>query len=725
MADDDVPEVETDEFPDQEADLGPPLPGRTIPMPWPPPRLSVSGLYQAPRRPFPTPSAPREGDPPALPLRRGGGEQLRLDVDRYWPQMAASGTVGGSLTTRTHWVASLRAAGDHTWQGRIWYKDGAASLLPYTKVAIRVSGGFPASSLTATARFTGGGGVPVAITYDFRSPYFHPADFEFDYAEGETPVTSIETCAHPNHPASLPCETLTIRRVYQRTGLNVTMSTGGPVPLAGAGPGAQWSDSEMHDAMQVYWSHFVNAPQWAIWVFYAALHETGTSLGGIMFDDIGPNHRQGTSIFLDSFIADAPAGDANPAAWVARMRFWTAVHEMGHAFNLAHSWQKALDTPWIALADEPEARSFMNYPYNVVGGETAFFADFQFRFSDGELLFLRHAPERFVQPGNADWFDHHGFEQAAVSLAPDLGLVVRVAREPALFEFLEPVSVELKLTNTSSKPRLVDEKLLSKAGALTVVIKRDGRPARQFAPFAQYCYQPALKVLLPGESLYESLCLSAGLNGWDVAEPGWYTLQVALHLEDQDLVAAPLRVRIAPPLGHDEELLAQDFCSEEVGRVLAFHGSEALSQAADVLREVRARLSSRRVALHASLALGDSLTRDSKLLVADAQAPKGLKVGTVPAQPEEARKLLDAALTSEAAAAVQSLGHISFKRRTDRYSDWLAEQGDPEKAAAVQSLLLDTLAAREVRGRRVLGSVLEDVKERRGSYAAKRAKGTK
>jgi hypothetical protein len=46
--------------------------------------------------------------------------------------------------------------------------------------------------------------------------------------------------------------------------------------------------------------------------------------GGIMFDDIGPNHRQGTAIFIDSFISQAPAGDANAAAWVRRMRVYRA-----------------------------------------------------------------------------------------------------------------------------------------------------------------------------------------------------------------------------------------------------------------------------------------------------------------------------------------------------------------------------------------------------------------
>ena len=164
--------------------------------------------------------------------------------------------------------------------------------------------------------------------------------------------------------------------------------------------------------MQTFWSDFNNVAQWSMWTFFAHRHDIGPGLGGIMFDDIGPNHRQGTAIFNDSFISTAPAGDPNPNAWVRRMQFWTGVHEMGHAFNLAHSWQKALGTPWIALQNDPEARSFMNYPFNVNGGQSQFFSDFDFRFTDPELLFMRHAPARFVQMGNADWFDHHGFEQA-------------------------------------------------------------------------------------------------------------------------------------------------------------------------------------------------------------------------------------------------------------------------------------------------------------------------
>ncbi|MBI4300511.1 MAG: hypothetical protein HY677_05185 [Chloroflexi bacterium] len=648
-------------------------------------------------------------------------EELRLDVDGRYPQMAASGAIFASLTTKVSWIANLTASGANSWKGDIWYKDGDSASFPFTTVEVQVISS-SSSQRSAAVTFSGGGAASRVHTHRFKSPYFHPVELEFDSAQGTPAVTSVQTHAHANRPATLPNEALSIEMVYRRTGFDVKKSGGdGAVPLSLAGANARWSDMEMHDAMQSYWSRFANKSQWSMWVFFASLHEQGTSLGGVMFDDIGPNHRQGTSIFNDAFIANAPAGDVSPAAWVQRMRFWTACHEMGHAFNLAHSWQKALATSWIPLANEPEARSFMNYPYNVAGGQTAFFADFEFRFTDSELLFMRHAPERFVQMGNADWFDHHAFQQAEVSPEPPFKLELRVNRPNAVFEFLEPAVLELKLTNISSQPQLVHENALSAVDQMTVILKKPRKPARQFVPFAQYCLLPAVRALMPGESLYDSLFVSAGRNGWDLAEPGYYTVQVALHLADQDIVSLPLTLRVAPPRQYDEEFLAQDFFSDDVGRILTFDGSRFLSGGNDTLREVADRLSDRRVAIHARVALGNPLARDYKLLdlgagsrdLTSAYAVGG-KIAVAKANEDEAHKDLRSALIEKKDVGVESLGHIDYKYYVDRFSDWLAERGSTQEAVQAQEDLYQVLAARKV-----LDRVLQQVKERRESYQLK------
>lgn len=720
-----------------------------IPIPRPFPTIpkipitpAVSGLYQwshpvviprpipgrIPIKPIPGPFPVRPGpqpQPEGIPGLDGAlgvfpilSEELRLDVDGRYPQKVSSGVARINIASRVHWIANLTKTGPSTYQGKIWYKDGAVASFPYTDVKIDVVASFFPNQKSATATFTGGGAPQRVRVFKFTSPYFHPVNFEFDCAQGESALLSINTCAHPNRPATLPCETLTIETVYRRTGFDVTTSPGGPVPLSGAGVDAKWSDQEMHDAMQTYWSKFANTAQWAMWVFFASLHEQGTSLGGVMFDDIGPNHRQGTSIFNDSFISQAPSGDPNPAAWVQRMIFWTACHEMGHAFNLAHSWQKSLvfggKGPWIPLANEPEARSFMNYPYNVSGGQSAFFSNFEFRFTDPEMLFLRHAPARFVQQGNAEWFDHHGFEEANVSPEPALALALRVNRDTPQFEFLEPVSVELKLTNVSSQPQIADRGVLSLDGKLILIVKRKGQPARQVVPFARYCRLPEQTVIMPGESIYDCVEVSAGLGGFNVDEPGIYTLQAALEIDGEDVVSEPLQIRVLPPRGYDDEYMAQEFFSDEVARVIIFRGSEFLDSANQTLLEITDRLKDRRVALHANLALGTPLALKFKQLKTDDQRPVGIEVRKP--KIDEAQARLSAALLEQPEAAVESFGHIGYRNEIDLTSDRLAKEGSQSEAARAQDILFETMSARQVGGRKVLGRVLEEIKQTRDSY---------
>jgi hypothetical protein len=650
----------------------------------------------------------------------GGQGELRLDVDGDTPQMTASGLIVGGITSRLHWIAKLAptSAAD-TWKGDIWFKDGASALLPQTSVTISVTR--TGDQRDMKARFEGGG-VPAATrSFRRRSTHFHPVEFEFDVVQGTTAVTAIDTCAHPNRPADLPCEHLSIETVFRRAGFETAVSpNSGAIPLTGAGANQTWSDTEMHDAMQAYWSRFANKAQWSMWVLFAGLHDTGTSLGGVMFDDIGPNHRQGTAIFNDSFISQAPAGDSAKPAWVARMRFWTACHEMGHAFNLAHSWQKALGTPWIPLSNEPEVRSFMNYPTRVAGGQTSFFSDFAFRFSAQELLFMRHAPERFVQMGNANWFDDHGFEHAEVTPEPKFTVELRVNRASGVFDFLEPCTVEVKLTNISGDPQVISSRVLEDADRMIVVIKKDGAPARQWLPYAQYCSKAPRVVIEADASRYDSLFIGAGRNGWDLAEPGRYTVQMILRIAEEDYVSNTLRLRVLPPRGYDDEFLAQDMFSQDVGRVLAFDGSRVLNEANNVLREVADKLPDRAVANHALVALSRPMLQGGKVLympqeVQSQQMESAQQVGAqftiAQAQMDIGARGMEAALVENPARAAETLGHVDYKKYVDQLSDELAADGNVKAAGAAQDELYKTLQARKVKE-----SVLEDVKTKRQGY---------
>jgi hypothetical protein len=631
-------------------------------------------------------------------------ETLRLDVDGRYPQMAASGTIFQFLTERTHWVAKVKKNPDGSYEGPIWYKDGDVSAFPYTTVHITTKASFFPNLRSAKVKFSGGGPGKTVQHFRWVSRYFRPCEFEYDTVQGTEAVTDIKTHAHPTRPAGLPSEKLSIEQVFRRAGFNVSKSGGDvPIPLINAGPDELWTNSEMHDAMQTFWSRFADRAQWSVWTLFAALHEDGEDLGGIMFDDIGPNHRQGTAVFNESFIKVPPAGDTQPDAWIRRMRFWTAVHEMGHTFNLAHSWQKvhppAWGTPWTPLTNEPEARSFMNYPYYVGGGQSAFFDTFEYRFSDQELLFMRHAPERFVQHGNAAWFDHHGFEQTRRMKFPSLQLELRANRTSTAFQFMEPVVLELKLTNVSNEPQLLEEHILSTADRMTVAIKREGRPARQHAPYSQRCWHSRKRALTPQQSMYESLFVAAGMNGWDVAEPGRYVVQVALHLDDEDIISNPLPLRISAPQAFEEEDLAQDLFTEDVGRTLAFDGTRALNAANDTLKLAVDKFPKHPVAVHAGVALGTPLVANFKELRVDPKAPpeKRLQFAGQGEKLDEAEEQLAPALLEDPTQAARSLGHIDYAESVERFSVGLAKQGEVDQAQGVQRRLVKTLADRGVR----------------------------
>lgn len=648
-------------------------------------------------------------------------EELRIDVDGRYPQLTASGTIRHGIDSQLHWVASLTAAGSDHWTGGVWNKDGDGTLLPHANIDLTVHKTPFAIAQTATATFSGGGVADRVRSYLYVSRYFHPVEFEFDTLQGTTAVAEIDTGAHPNRPVTVPVETLSIEKVFRRAGFNVSKSGGdGAIPMAATDADTRWSDMELHDAMQIYWSRFSHKTPWSMWVLSAALHESGSALGGIVFDDIGPSRRRAASLFNDSFIKEAPAGDPDPAAWAARSRFWTACHEMGHAFNLAHSWQKSVRTPWLPMADEPAAPSFMNYYFLYPGGEPAFFADFEYRFSDQELLFMRHAPARVAQTGNADWFDHHGFQQAAIAPQSPLRLELRANRARPVFEFLEPVVLEIKLTNLSDLPVPVDESVLDAGGETTVIIKKDGKPARQWAPYARYCRKAAQRVLGPGQSMYQSLFVAAGRNGWDLAEPGRYEVQVALHLQEEDVVSNRLSLRIATPRSFEEESLAQDFYCDEVGRILAFDGSQYLESGTDTLQEVVGRLADCPAAWHARVALANPLARNYKQLTLGegpqrmtSAADAGGRIKLTPARVEDARKSFGAALLEYPDQAAETLGHVDYKYYVDGFAQWLSDRGDTAGAATCQARLYDTLA-----NRAVADHVLEEIAGRREAYRA-------
>ncbi|MFC4257798.1 hypothetical protein ACFOZ5_01995 [Marinobacter lacisalsi] len=615
-------------------------------------------------------------------------DHLSVEVVRRFPAVTAHGVAR---------VTADRARDrDRILEADLYYLDGDANLLPGRRLVFEASGLQAGGQPTFTLSFADRRGLGSYPLW-FRSRYFDPIEFEVDRVENAGPVVhQYRTDAHPNRPSDLPANTLTLANVYEQAGFSTGVSAdSGPIPLVEAGADGAWSDSEMHNAMVTYWSRFADRPQWALWVLYASLHEQGEMLGGVMFDDIGPHHRQGTAVFTESFINNPPLDDPAPQAWRERMQFWTAIHEMGHAFNLAHSWQKALGDPWMPLTNRIEPRSFMNYPFNVEGGEDAFFSDFRFRFTDEERLFMRHAPRRFVQMGHSDWFQNHGFEAPGdTEGGSPWQLQLRPNREVNAYAFLEPVVMELKLTNLSPGDRSVDPDLLAFGNDVMLFVQRDGAPLRRWRNMTTRCYRATTMRLARGESIYGCHNISCSTGGWLIDEPGFYKVQAALEVDGRILVSNIQRLYVAPPAQPEENRLAPDYFSEDVARALVFHGVPALPGAMSLLRELAARCPENPAALHAALAFSAPDLRDYKVL--DDEGADRFRVRCHRARLGDVAVLQRDTLLSSAGRAADTFGHIAYFRALEDLADALYRHGDQQGARGVRQAAVDTMKQRAV-----------------------------
>jgi hypothetical protein len=602
-------------------------------------------------------------------------ETVRLDVDGWYPQMMASGVFANDLNIfggYVEWAASVTEVRPGAWAGDIWSKWGDDFVLPHTKVEIEIQGSGRLSGAQMTITFLGGAPT-VSRRLQYASPYFRTADIEWDTVEQAARVTSFNTGSRADRPTSLPAEVLTVVEVFSRAGVDLRTSLGErQVPLSLSGDDQRWSDSELEDVMKQYWTRYKSQAQWAIWFVFAGLHEN-PDYRGIMFDYFSKTYkRRGGAVFNDWWTQRNIYGPDRSGTNIHRRRFVTACHETGHCFDLIHSWEKPA-SGWWPLGNEPLALSFMNNPEASLGA-TDFFNQFEYRFSDLEVSFIRHAPELFVEMGGPYYGD--SYADAALAASSGWTLQVSVNKAQRLFDFLEPVILDVTLTNSGDRPQVIDEGILLDGNNLALAVRRGGAALTTLRPYAIACLAPKWRALEPGESIRRSVFASAGSLGWLISEPGPYEIQATVNAANVKAKSEPFGLRVAAPRTREEEVIAQDFFTDEVGRTLAFGGTAVKHQANATLERIVDQMRDRPLARHAQLALGlPKLKPRKQLRLKEGEAPfnsvaaDGGALITTQAHPEEARSLITAALAP--GDGLNTFGAEFVERMTSRFSDWL------------------------------------------------------
>ncbi len=500
--------------------------------------------------------------------------ELRVDVDRVRPMKRVSGdfyqvsgntvlyfgsfVINGPIVTVTSSLVTIEGLGTFTWSA------GAPKLkvtIPRTSIF-----GPPAS---ATAQFLTTSGSPGAIyVCPFQSIYFRTAQYEQDV------VSDVVTPAFTSYntgslPSGGPARTLSVAGAYAEAGIEMqTAGVWNVVPVSGAGPDSKWSNAELHAAMQTQFSLWKEEPQWKVWLLATQLHEMGPGLYGIMFDQQG-KQRQGCAVFH--------YGIGGTTSDKLRLQLYTYVHELGHCFNLLHSWQKSYAVP--PVPNRPSALSWMNYPWNYPGGANAFWTAFPFQFDDPEVIHLRHAFRNNIIMGGNNFAVGAALEDPQAFADPvedNSGLKLELETRKS-FASGEPIVVEIKLRTTDTRGKRVNSQLHPNAGFVQVGIRKPSGEVMVYEPLMEHCIVPEMTVLdAENPSIYDSAFIGYGKGGFYFDQAGQYQLRAVYYALDGSLVLSDIiTLRVRSPLSSTDEEVADLFIGDEQGTLLYLLGSDS------------------------------------------------------------------------------------------------------------------------------------------------------
>lgn len=592
------------------------------------PTAAVTG---APVAPVAAPPAPIPVSPSPIPLirragsgrysgRLGGFElELRVDVDRVRPMRKVSGDFysisGGTVTYFGSFIVDNPVITITTTHvtcrglGRFTFSAGA----PVVQVTIQRRFIFQPPAPAQVQFFTQTGSPGATYTCAFESIYFRTVQLETDSVNDiTTPV--FNTYNTGALPSGGPARDLSVVSAYAEAGIEMRPTTGtNVINIAEAGAGASWSNAELHASMERHFTLFRNVPQWAVWLVVAQNHDFGPGLLGIMFDYPNPEfglQRQGCAVFHRGL------GGTTPQQ--LRLQLQTYVHELGHCFNLLHSWQKSLAIP--PGVDRPRSLSYMNYPWGYPDGEAAFWASFPFQFDDGEIIHLRHAFRNNIVFGGNPFTVGSGLINPEVMgdpIADTSGLQFNISTANPSFALGQPVVLKLTLSTRDAQGKIVHPYLHPNLQLTTVAIAKPNGQVVAYEPWIDHLVGPREQGLFSTEPIEDSAYIGFGKGGLYFEQPGLYQIRARYHaLDGSQVFSNVLTLRVRYPVTPQDEHLAELLLGYEQGALFYLLGSDAdsLSRGRDALNQVLEEYGEQPIANYVRLVQGVNLARTFKTI---------------------------------------------------------------------------------------------------------------
>ncbi|MCK2219868.1 hypothetical protein MF672_039635 [Actinomadura sp. ATCC 31491] len=598
---------------------------------------------------------------------------LRVDVDGSRPTGRVSGDLFAVTGATTSYVGSfvVNAPAVHA-EGSRARIEGAGTFTfetPVKDVSVTISAGAGTAALAGRA-----------FQVAFASPCFRRVRLEVDSVVGPVPFGSYHTGSLPA-PGGAPPRELSVVTAYAEAGVELTLAEPGVIPVDGSGDDLAWSDAELHHAMTQQFGAFADAPAWRVWLLVAGRHVGGYR--GVMFDYDDAHQRQGAAVCHDAIKG------TTPEARRAQLRAY--VHELGHAFNLLHPWQKNLAVPPQPLGPEGGFGdlSWMNHAQNYrPDGERGYWAAFPFQFTDAELVHLRHGRYRDVAMGA------NAFGTGATEIAPfeqpveDRSGLRLELRAKESFELGEPVVVELRLSAPGG-PAVTHGHLHPDTEFTQVSITQPGGRTVLYRPMMRHCVDTSPGIRLDGgnPAMYRSAYIGHGRDGHYFQQPGEYRVRAQYVAADGSRIVSPAcLVRVRLPVTRDDHQVAELMLGEEQGKLFSLLGSDspALRAGNQALDEVIDRYGEHPLATYARLVKGLNAESEFKALTT------GKRLRVRPPDPKQGIEHLSRV------ARDGTVDNITLNLVMRRLARAEARQGDLARAGAVLEEMVALFTARGV-----------------------------
>ena len=546
--------------------------------------------------------------------------ELRVDCDRTRPMKRISAdffqvsggttTYFGSFVVKAPTVTVSSTTVTLKGLGSFTFSAGA----PVVEVTIPRRTIFQSQAAATLKFFTASGTLGSTYTCAFESIYFRTVRIETDrVSDVTTPVFSSYNTA--SLPSGGSARTLSVVSSYAEAGVEMIPTAGSNViNVSEAGADVKWSNAELHAAMQKHFTLWKDLEQWAVWQLVAQQHEMGTGLYGIMFDQQG-KQRQGCAVFH--------AGIGGTAADKLRLQLYTYVHELGHCFNLLHSWQKQYANP--PAPNRPNSLSWMNYPWNYPnGGAAAFWSQFPFQFDNEEVIHLRHAFRNNIIMGGSNFAVGAalGRDVMADPIRDASGLSLSISTHQASFALGEPVVLQIALGATDSRGKRVHSWLHPNCGMVKVVIRKPSGEVVAYEPLIDHLVGERESFVSGSDQITDSAYIGYGKDGFYFDQPGHYRIRAAYAaLDGSEVMSDILTVRVRYPVTASEESLADLFMGDDQGTLLYLLGSddESLRSGNAAFDEVLDKHGKHPMANYVRLIKGINAARNFKQIGVDKQ----------------------------------------------------------------------------------------------------------